>query len=182
LKRKEASRRRREAREDALAATDRLENQIYKIFRKSRVVTNVSANSLFALPTHGERFVFVDSEWRPSRRPVEEKIRVSHARQLGRLGEASGVRLLGDLVQSCDAGPQGAASSSGGRRLLTQSSSRKNELPPGLFSYLNKRDLTDDEDEDCGGEKTRWPFDSDEMAISPCLGFVTSVIEDEFVQ
>ena len=37
-----------------------LEDQIYRILRKARIVTNVAANSLFAVPANQE-FVFVDT-------------------------------------------------------------------------------------------------------------------------
>ncbi|XP_069701408.1 nonsense-mediated mRNA decay factor SMG8 isoform X3 [Periplaneta americana] len=48
-----------------------LEDQIYHILRKSRVITNISSNSLFAIPANQE-FVFVQTKVDPS------KDRISH--------------------------------------------------------------------------------------------------------
>ncbi|CAH0392401.1 unnamed protein product [Bemisia tabaci] len=42
-----------------------LEDQIYRILRKSRVITNYSANSLFAIPPNQE-FVYVQTDIKPS--------------------------------------------------------------------------------------------------------------------
>ena len=47
-----------------------LEEQIYRILRKSRVITNISGNSLFALPLHSE-FVFISTKDSAIRNPNE---------------------------------------------------------------------------------------------------------------
>jgi protein SMG8 len=116
-----------------LKTVDSVEDQIYRIFRKARIITNASSNSLFAIPAK-ERFVYVD--WRNETKAVTNM--------------SSCWDGLAELMSNCDGGFLDNKSSAGAQSYVEVAEDDDDD------DLDQDESSSQDADDDCSEQQQKW--------------------------